>query len=226
MPLTRSITSLITDGCGLATNEFLTMSPDQWATQHMAQRYGHTRHDYDPPQHFASLCYAYLVEEHAILRNWFQDNKLSSLLQSKFLQTQPQLGDGIGWDFKPNGDPELLMIQFKTQLISAYRSLESIPLPDRNSGSPAFSGIRMMVRSAYESRARLHAWRPQTGVSIAGEKVMIPGSDMSRRWVAYQTLVFLIKAGLEPSWVWEASKCRGVFGPADEERVPLIEAEK
>jgi len=221
MALTRSITSLITDGKGFATKEFLVISLEQWANTQMGQRYGQTHLETDDNTNFATLCWRYLKEEYRALRSWFQDDgKLSPLLQSKFLSTKLSgpLGNGIGWDFKPNGDPEPRMLQFKGTLISARRSAELIPQENRNSGNMQFGGIVKIVRSAYTARSELHSWRPVILVNEGKEKVQYSGADMSRRWVSFRTYTFLIDVGADPVWAWEASRCRALFGPVDEER--------
>ncbi len=218
MALTRSIAALITDGSGSATSEFLVSTPEHWAATQMSLRYGHMLLLSDGPTHIASLCYQYLLDEHKALKGWFQsDNKFSALLSSRFLTTyfNKPLGDGIGWDFKASGEPESLMVSFKSQLLSAQRAVESIPLEVRTSDNMILGGIRTMVRSAYTSRAKMHSWRPRSQI----EKKEYSGTEMSVRWVAIQSFVFLIRAGINPSWAWESSKCKGLLGPFDEERV-------
>lgn len=221
MALSRSITSLITDGRGYATQEFLAISPDKWADTQMGLRYGQTKLETDPIDHFTTLCWDYLRSEYRALRSWFQDDgKLSPLLQSKFLATKLSgpLGNGIGWDFKPNGDPEPRMLLFKGTLISAQRSAELLPKESRNSGNMQFGGIVKIVRSAFTSRAELHSWRAQTTLADGTDKVQYSGADMSRRWVSFRTYTFLVNVGADPVWAWEASRCKALFGPIDEER--------
>lgn len=218
MSLTRSIAALITDGSGAATNEFLTTLPEHWASTQMGVRYGQIYTPLDGPNHPATLCYKYLLDEYRALKGWFQnDNKFSALLSSRFLQNYMNrpLGDGIGWDFKTSGDPEPLMVSFKTQLISAHRAIEAMPSSERfDSGNMAFGGIRTLVRAAYTTRARMHSWR-----SRATDNKDYTGIEIQSRWISIQTFVFLIRAGIDPSWAWDSSKCKGLFGPFDEERM-------
>jgi hypothetical protein len=217
MALTRSITSLITDGRDYATKEFLTLSPETWASEHMASRYGHTHLPTDHEDSFANLCFEFLKEEYRSLRSWFTDDgKFSPLLQSKFMTTRLSgpVGNGIGWDFMPNGDPEPRMLQFKGTLISAQRSAELIPPASRNSGNMQFGGIVKIVRSAYTARAELHSWRQQS----SDNGLKCSGAEMSRRWVAFRTYTFLITMGAEPVWAWEASRCKAIFGMVDEDK--------
>ncbi len=221
MALTRSITSLITDGRGYATQDFLACTPEKWADEHMAERYGQTRLVKDASDHFAVLCWDYLREEYRSLRSWFTDDgKLSNLLQSKFIHTKLSgpLGLGIGWDFKPNSDPSENMLQFKGTLIAAIRAAEMIPPRARTSGSIQFGGIVKIIRSAYTARAEIHSWRPSTEVLEGKESVKYSGADLSRRWVAFRTNTLLIQLGADSAWAWEASRCKALFGCVDEER--------
>jgi hypothetical protein len=221
MSLTRSITSIITDGCGFATKEFLSTTAERWADEHLALRYRQTHLASDGVDHFSHLCWQYLCEEYKALRSWFQDDgKISLLLQSKFLTTRltGPLGNGIGWDFKPNGDPEPRMLLFKGTLISAQRSAELLPKESRNSGNMQVGGIVKIVRSAFTARAEVHSWRANTVVEEGKEKVLYSGADMSRRWVSFRTYTFLVNVGADPVWAWEASRCKALFGPIDEDR--------
>lgn len=217
MALTRSITSLITDGRGYATQEFLACTPEKWADEHMAERYGQTCLAKDPSEHFATLCWEYLREEYRSLRSWFTDDgKLSNLLQSKFVTTKLSgpVGLGIGWDFKPNGDPEPRMLQFKGTLVAAVRAVEVMPKDTRNSGNMQFGGIVKIIRSAYTARAEIHSWRSQSGEGDA----KFSGAEISRRWVSFRTYTMLIQIGADPVWSWEASRCKALFGPVDEDK--------
>lgn len=218
MALNRSISALITDGSGSATTEFLLMTPEQWAQNQMIIRYGQMHLPTDGPLHIASLCCQYLKDEYRALKGWFQnDNRFSELLSSRFLSVQMNkpLGDGIGWDFKFSGEPEYLMISFKSQLIVAQRAIECIQPEELNSSNMVLGGIRTLVRAAFTSRAKLHSWRPQ----IVIEKKDYSGIDIKNRWISLRSFVFLVKAGIDPSWAWESSKCKGLLGPFDEERV-------
>lgn len=223
MALTRSITSLITDeGTGHARKDFLASNAEVWAQTHMAQRYGASAPlESDGLNHISRLCYEYLQDEYRALRGWFTDEgKLSPLLQSKFLSTRLSgpLGDGIGWDFKQNGDPEPQMLQFKGTLISATRSAELLPVDARNSGNMAFGGIVRLVRTAYTARAAMHSWRAIMKKAPEGhEEVDVDGAELSRRWVAFRTYNFMVELGAEPVWAWEASRCKSSLGAVDEE---------
>lgn len=220
MALTRSITSLITDDTGHATQDFLSCTPERWADIQMANRYGQMCLSTDGDNHFARLCWQYLCEEYKSLRAWFTvEGRLSSVLQSKFLMSRLSgpVGDGIDWDFKPNGDPEPRMLQFKGTLIAAQRAAELIPAEGRNSGNMQFGGLVKIIRSAYSARAEIHSWRPVSGEG----DVKYSGTDMSRRWVSHRTNILLTRLGAPPGWSWEASRCRALFGPIDEERMTL-----
>ena len=221
MALTKPLTSLITDGNGIALTSFLASTSEKWADEHLSLRYGQVRLSTDNQDHFASLCWEFLKQEYIALRAWFQpDGKLSPLLQSKFLNTKLSgpLGTGIGWDFKSDGTPEPRMLLFKGTLIAAQRAAELLPIEQRNSGSMQFGGLIKIVRSAYTARAEVHSWRAQTIIENGKEKIQYPGSEMSRRWIAHRSFTFLISVGAEPVWAWEASKCKTLFGPVDEER--------
>lgn len=224
MALSRSITALITDGTGHATTEFLGMFPEEWATTHIQLRYGAAPPSVDDPEdHIARRCFAFLVEEYKVLRSWFTDDgRLSNLLQSRFLERRTgPIGDGIGWDFKPNGDPEPRMLQFKGTLVSCSRSAELIPARQRNSGAIQLGGIVRLVRGAYTARAELHHWRAQMKMEKdeAGrerEVVVVDGEKLGQRWVAFRTYNFMLGLGAEPTWAWDASRCRQIFGSVDE----------
>ena len=210
MALTQSIVSLVTDGQGYATKTFLETTPTEWADAQMKVRYGHTVLDTDGAYTFARLCYDQLVEERKSLSSWFDDSgKLNPTLQSAFMSNKLHgaIGDGIGWDFKPNGDPEHRMTIFKGTLVAASRSADLIPQERRNRGNMQFGGLATMIRSAYTERAALHTWRGDEDLS---------GADMSRRWVAHMTFVFLLRLGAERTWAWDASRSRTVFGPVEE----------
>lgn len=228
MALTRSITSLITDGRGYATKEFLVMTPEKWADEHMAERYGQVHFQKDSTDHIATLCWNYLCEEYRSLRSWFtEEGKLSPLLQSKFVTTRLSgpVGNGIGWDFKANGDIETRMLQFKGTLIAAIRAGEVMPKDTMNSGNMQFGGLVKIIRSAYTARAEIHSWRSLTQVkgdkedkAQTEETVKYSGADLSRRWVSFRTYTMLIQIGADPVWSWEASRCKALFGPIDEDR--------
>ena len=215
MALTRSLTALITDGTGHATTQFLGYSPQEWATEHIQRRYGAAPPTEDDPEdHVVRRCFEFLEDEYRILRGWFTDDgRLSNLLQSRFLDRKPgPLGDGIGWDFKPNGDPEPRMLQFKGTLISCARSAELIPLERRNSGVIQLGGLVRLVRGAYAARAELHHWN----ALYKNEELLYDGEQLSQRWAAFRSYTFMVGLRVDPSWAWDASRCRQIFGPVDE----------
>lgn len=225
MALSRSITALITDGTGHATTEFLAKFPEEWAREHIQRRYGAAPPTEDDPDgHIVRLCFNFLVEEYRALRSWFTDDgKLSNLLQGRFLdQMSGPIGAGIGWDFKPNGDPEPRMLQFKGTLISCARSAELIPPHQRNSGAIQLGGIVRLVRGAYTARAELHNWKSQMRMEKdeegrQREVVVVDGERLAQRWVAFRTHTFMIGLGADPMWSWDASRCRQIFGSVDEQ---------
>jgi hypothetical protein len=216
MALTRSILSLITDGDGKAKTDFLLLTPAQWADQQMLVRYSMGKMATDSEDYFPYRCWETLCKEYLALRTWFSpDGTLQPLLQSAAITNRLSgpLGDGIGWDFKTNGDPDLRMTSFKTTLIAACRAAEGLPAADRNSGNGQFGGLAMTIRNAYTERASIHRW-----VGVEDGDVKFTGADMSRRWAAHMTFTFIIRLGADRKWAWEASKCKTIFGPVDEER--------
>ncbi len=216
MSIPGSITTQITDGKNHVTTEFLAMSPEQWADKHMVLRYRQPALDTDGPDHFARRCWKMLCDEYAALRGWFtEEGVFSPLLHSRFLQMKLSgpIGDGIGWDFRPNGDPHPAMLQFKCQMICALRMIDLIPVDDRKSGNAQFATALGAIRSAHMARASIHSWRPQPH---SGKE--IPGAEMSRRWVSFQTFTYMMRAGADPNWAWQASRCLTEMGPVDEDR--------
>lgn len=221
MALTRSLMALITDGTGHATTEFLGHSPDSWATAHIQRRYGAAPpSEEDPPDHIAHQCFEFLRDEYRILRGWFtEDGTLSPLLQSRFLdQKIGPLRDGIGWDFRPNGDPEPRMLQFKGTLISCARSAALIPPERRNSGVIQLGGIVRLVRGAYTARAELHPWRAIYKEEGGHEVLVWDGEQLAQRWAAMRSYTFMVRLGADPSWAWEACRCKQLFGDVDDQR--------
>lgn len=219
MALSRSITSLIADEQGMILKDFLGTSTKDWAVTHMQLRYGAAPPlASDPADHPARLCYQHLLTEYDSLRKWFDnEGKLSPLIMSRYL-SRNQVGpirDGIGWDFQMNGDPEPRMLQFKGTLIACRRSAELKPVGQKlDCGSAEMGSLAKLVRSAYAARAEVHTW----GTLSEGkgdDKRMVPGADLSRRWVAWRTYNFLIRFGAEDDWAWQIAKCRDVFGEVD-----------
>jgi hypothetical protein len=223
MALTKSITALITDENGMMTKEFLAMKPEDWASEHMQRRYNAAPPSVgDAPGHMARVCYEHLLHEYRSVRKWFgDDGKLSPLLMSRHLAqlSDGPVGDGMGWDFTPNGDVEPRMIQFKGTLISCQRTLElrADTQMKLDSGSLELGGIVKLVRSAYGTRAEVHTWPTQT-VGKGDEAYSLSGAEVARRWVAYRTFVFLIRLGASEDWAWDSSRCRECFGPHDASR--------
>lgn len=216
MAFAGSITSQITDGKNHVTTEFLGMKPTDWADKHMVLRYRQAMLDSDESTHFARRCWRNLCDEYTALRSWFtEDGAFSPLLHSRFLQMKLSgpIGDGIGWDFKPNGDPHPSMLQFKCQMICALRMIDLIPAEDRKSGNAQFATALGAIRSAHMARASIHSWRPQKH-----SERDVTGAEMSRRWVAFQTFLYMQRAGADPGWSWEASRCFTDMGPVDEAR--------
>lgn len=217
MPLSLNINTLIADADGLALKEFLKTPDTKWAANAMLRRYGQAPpdHEVDLPTSWASRCFDHLVAENRILRGWFTDSgKLSPLLQAPFLAQlrAAPMRDGLGWDFKLNGDGEPEMQQFKGTLIYIERCALAMPLADRDMGNLRFAAFLRLARAAYESRAALHPWRP----AVQGTKVLYDGAELAKRWVAMRVHSFMVQLGADPYAAWEGSKCRVVFGPVDE----------
>lgn len=211
MAFSKSIISLISDGNGAMAKEFFATSAEQWAIDHMQRRYGAAPPaPTDMEDHPAQMCYAQLVKEHRVIRGWFTpEGQLSPLMMAQTLRRQigGAIGNGYGWDFQTTGEPDFNMLQFKGTLIAVYRMLELKPRSLKlEQGGAEIGGIAKLVRAAYLGRAESHAWT-DTGDLTA--------SDVSKRWVSFRTMNFLIRSGVEPEWAWSMSKCREVFGPID-----------
>jgi hypothetical protein len=205
MAFTNSITSLITDQRGMALRDFITSKPEAWAREHMQKRYGHA-----PPQEDE------LIKEHGQLKSWFtEEGKLSILLQSKFLSTRlaAPIGDGIGWDFRSDGDPDSRMLHFKTTLMACERTAVTLPATERHAGSAHLVGLIKWAISAFETRAEIHNWRQG---SLKG--VAFDGENLAGRWVAFHSFMFVNSLGfdLHPDWLWGATQCQRIFGPVGE----------
>lgn len=220
MTLSKSITSMIADASGNISQSFLSYSAEQWATDHMRRRYSATPPlDEDPPDHPAVLCYHLLLSEYSAVKTWFSaQGQLSPLLMSRHLAHIyiGSLGDGFGWDFRPNGEPEPNMLQFKGTLIHCRRSLElrAGRQTKKDCGSLEIGATAKLVRSAYTARSSAHAWTSQ--IEGKGDaKRVVQAAELSRRWVAFRSYSFLIQAGAEEGWAWGASKCQEVFGKVD-----------
>ena len=215
MALNKSIVDIITDENGVAKNEFLLMKPEEWATQQMLYRYSTALSESDKERDFPHLCWDHLKDEYDIIRQWFtEDGRLHMTLQNASIinRLSGPIGDGMGWDFKASGEPEIRMVFFKTQLMAAARSAAMIPFKNRDDGNQQFAAITKTIHSAYSLRAEIHRWR---GVDDGG-RYYTP-ADISHRWVAMQTYNFILGLGVpRPARHWNPSRCRSVFGPFDE----------
>jgi hypothetical protein len=222
MAFTKNVNSLIADRTGAALKDFLAATPDAWATENMARRYNAAPpSESDEPGSFPVRCYDHLKNEHRQLRAWFTEPefKVSALLQSRFLSAQfsGPLNDGFGWDFRRDGDAEPRMIQFKATLIACYRQMDMLPSRDRNVGNISVGGIARLVGGAYRARAEVHMWRPfEKRNKDDTVELVCSGEDLAKRWVAFRTMSFLARMGLDPSWAWDTSGCRRIFGIVDE----------
>jgi hypothetical protein len=212
MPFSQPILRLISDSSGSARTDFLQCPAADWAERNMRLRYGACGpEEGEPATSFVSKCWAHLLEEHRTLRTWFTDDgKLSTLLQTKFnpFRSTGPLGDGVGWDFDGNGDPLSGMVSFKTMLLSAWRLADAVARKRRNASDMQFATALRLVRTGYTTRAGIHTWRD---------------TALAQRWIAYQTLTFLLAFDADPSWAWDAAKMKTWFGPTDDERMELIE---
>lgn len=217
MAFNQSILQLIAKD-GVALTDFLTTTPELWADKQMQLRYGTARLESDDLNSFPMQCWKLLCDEYSMLRTWFTDDgKLNITLQSASIQNRltGPIGDGVGWDFKTNGDSEHRMTYFKGVLIAATRAAALLPPNDRNNGNAQFGGLLRFVNGAYNMRAEVHRWRT---IEMGG--VVYSPTDMSRRWVAMQTYTFVMRLGADNrKWAWEASKCIGVFGPFDDTEI-------
>ena len=215
MAVQRSLVGLITDGAGFATKDFLAKTPAQWADEQMLARYSQGKLPDDKPGDFPYDCWVLLCDEYLALQTWFdKTGKLNPLLQSVMLtgRLSGPIKDGVSWDWKTNGDPDVRMYMFKGPLIAAWRAAMLIPADDRNSGNMQLGGLATIIRSAYTERAKIHRW-----VGYDRDNVKYTADNMSRRWVSHMTNNFLIKLGADRKWSWEVSKCKSVFGPIEEE---------
>lgn len=217
MAFTKTIQALIMDE-GRATDDFMAYKPKAWANDQMRERYGHVLLDDDGANSFPYLCYQHLQREYRGLLTWFDgDRNFMPTLQSVFMtqRVSGPLGDGVGWDFKPNGDPCHEMIVFKNTLLSVWRAAHGVPPRHRISGNPRFGGMATMIRSAYEERAKLHRWTPCRDPKWA----RLTGAEISARWVAHSTFVFLLQLGVDKRFAWEAARCQKLYGPYDSQEV-------
>jgi hypothetical protein len=213
-----SITSLIATPDGAILPSFACKSPDDWAKEQMLARYHQILTDADGPGSFIRLCYDRLKEERTALSSWFDsEGKLQLSLRSIFMMNRlaGPIDDGIGWDFRNDGAPEQRMLVFKGTLMAVCRATSLIPVTDRDGGNMQFGGLATLVKSAYTERARLHLWR---GYDAGNDARKYSGSEMSQRWVAHQSYVFLLGLEAPSRWAWEVSGCIRQFGPVDERK--------
>jgi hypothetical protein len=210
MTFSQPILSLVCDEVGSPLVSFLTAKPDEWVAEQMRLRYAAVPPAAeDPPDHPAVLAAAYLHHERVLLKNWFVDGKLSTMLMSRTLSrlsTGP-IGNGFSCDFLADGTPDVRMLRFKGTLIAAYRSAELKPSGKRlDCGGHELSAVAKLVRSAYMTRATAHSWTAEGSV---------PGAELAKRWIAFRTHSFLVRFGAEDNWAWNLSGANKVFGPVD-----------
>lgn len=211
-----SLLALVASPDGTILTSFATTTPEAWADQQMLKRYGQVITEADAADSFPRACWAKLVDERAAVATWFDGaGKVSPTLQSIFMVNRMvgPIDDGLGWDFEPDGKPCQRMLVFKGTLLAVCRTAALIQVADRHGGNMQFGGLAALVKSAYTERARLHTWRGYQGQSAAPG---ISGADMSARWVAYRSFLFLLALQAAHHWAWEASNCRRIFGPVCE----------
>lgn len=216
MPFDTPLLKLISAKNGAVSPEFLATSAHDWAVRHMDLRYSAAPPAQEPregPDHPAWRCYNLLLAENAILRSWVTaEGIVSPLLMARSvgqLTTLP-IGDGFGWDFKPDGTPDLRMLQFKSTLIGCRR-MAAIRVTDPNKldvGSIEVGGHSKLVRGAYQARASMMTWQA---------KGQVTGAELARRWVAFRVFVFLIRCGMEETLAWASARCRDAFGEMEGE---------
>jgi hypothetical protein len=208
MPFSTPLLALVTSPDGQALTAFLVQSGQEWADKQMAARYGFAG---PPTTPFSRRCHGQLMTEYNAVRSWFQNGKLSNLLMSKTAAAMASapLGDGVGWDFKPDGDPDLRVIQFKTTLLAAERTAENLPARERHVGSPHSVGLARLVYSAYKARSEGYRWKASTwkGTEYDGE-------SLAQRWAAIQAYTFFLRMGFDASvdWLWTTMQCQAAFG--------------
>jgi hypothetical protein len=223
MAISKPIAQLISDPDGTALQTFLTASPESWAAEHFGRRYGQalpTEEELQNASSVAARCYRALLEEFTVLRGWFTpEGTLSPLQMAPFLASlrNKPVADGLGWDFTASGEAQLLMQQFKGQLIFCQRAALDVPLHSRTQHNLQFAGLMRLVRSAYGNRADLHSWRPRLKRKDGREVVELTGAELSRRWVAFRSYTFMIQVGCDPHTSWLSCKCHDVFGHVDED---------
>lgn len=213
-----SILSLVASSDGTILPAFAALDADAWAQREMLARYYQVITDDDGPASFPRQCYNKLKEEREALSTWFDSSgRLSPTLQSVFMMNKLSgpVDDGLGWDFRADGKPEHRMITFKGTLLAVWRGSQLIDPVDRHIGNMQFGGLATMVKSAYTERAKLHSWRDTFPYQDDRRYLAL---DMSSRWVAHQTYLFLLNIGAPERWAWESSNSFRIFGPVDEKR--------
>src|SRR4029077_895309 len=153
-----SVTAFIAPD-GHVTNEFLAMTPEQWAESQFKMRYRTVILPTEVGDHFARKCWDYLLEEYSALRSWFmEDGALSKLLSNRTFEIRRSgpIGDGIGWDFDMNNEPNSTMITFKSQVMCAIRAVEAMPAKERIPGNPVYSIQFERLKTHYPARAEFH----------------------------------------------------------------------
>lgn len=214
----HNIRALIATTDGTIKPEFASVTPEAWAQQQMLARYNQIVTDQDGPNDFPQQCFEKLLEERSALSTWFDDaGHLSPTLQSVFMMNRLSgpIEDGLGWDFRPDGSPEPRMLVFKGTLMAVWRSSQLIQPKDRTGGNMQFGGLATLVKSAYTERARLHSWR---NYDPTNDSRRFTGAEMSQRWVAYRSFLFLLRIGASDRWAWEISGCHKLCGPVDERK--------
>jgi hypothetical protein len=227
MSFAHNINTLIADKDGIATKDFLTTTETQWAKTQMDLRYNTAPpNENDAEGSYAQRCYSALVAEYRALRSWFVEPefKLSILLQSRFLSNKfsGTIGDGFGWDFRADGDPEPRVLYFKSTLMTCERQVRMLPPGCAKPNSAGFGGIAKLVRHAFQLRAEAHLWAPRETKKAEDPSASLSGEDIAKRWIAYRATAFLISLGMEPGWAWNAGGCARVFGCADESGVAPV----
>lgn len=216
---TAHITTLIASADGTIRPDFAASSPDDWAASQMFKRYNQVVSDSDGPGDFPRICFEKLRDERVSLSTWFNeaDGKLSPTLQSVFMVNRlaGPIDDGIGWDFRPDGSPEQRMLVFKGTLLAVWRAAGLIAPKDRTVGNMQFGGLATLVKSAYTERAKLHTWR---GYQPENDPRRFTGLEMSHRWVAHRSFLFLLRMGAPERWAWEISGSLKAFGPFEEKK--------
>lgn len=222
MPFSKNLLSIISDNQGIALKDFLGETPESWAARHMALRYSAAPPlEGEGPSHVAVRCYNRLKAEYQTIRAWFTepDYKLSVLLQSKSLANQFSgvLGDGLGWDWQRDSEPDVRIMQFKGTLIAAQRQFGLMPENRRAEMSPHVSAVCRSIKSAYILRSEVHLWRPVERRKDDAIELVHSGAELADRWAKFQTFVFLIRLGLNEQYCWDVSGCRKSLGLIDED---------